>query len=91
MKFTQVQIISDKVETQCPRGNPDAHKKHPGCTFSIGVPRENHSCELYKDTTRRVNREPMSKMLPPPCSLCTINGDYHFPTGFIYDDEISCK
>lgn len=60
-----MQIISDKVESLCPWGDPDARKKHPGCTFSISAPRENHSYELYEETTRRMNGEHMSNCFLP--------------------------
>lgn len=90
MRFTQVQIISDKVERPCPRGDPEAHEQQPGCTFSINVPREDHAYEQYMSTTIRVNRELMLKCFSP-CSVGTINGNYHFPTGFISDAEVSCK
>lgn len=74
--FTQVQIISDKVETPCLRGDPEAHKQQPGCSVFIGV---NYIRLLQEEWIKSV------------CSVYTINGNYHFPPGFIYDAELSCR
>lgn len=54
-RFIQVQIISGKVETPCPRGDPEVHKQ-PGYTLLINVSWKNtiytiYIHILYKKTT----------------------------------------